>query len=63
MQKTLSAKIDESVFELVDRIALKKKMSRHIDAGFWAWDREESAEATVQKARQAFNQSMKRHHQ
>lgn len=84
MQRTMSARVDESVVALVDRIAREKKMSKReileeaiknfwekvsiekdvnsFQASFGAWERDESAEETVRKSRDAFNQSMQRHH-
>lgn len=84
MQKIMSARVDESVVALVDRIAREKKMSKReileeaiknfwekvsiekevdsFQASFGAWERDESAEETVRKSRDAFNQSMQRHH-
>jgi hypothetical protein len=84
MQKTLTARIDESVIDMVDQIALKKKMSKPeiiekaithfwelvlfdknqnpFEASFGSWKRKESVEETVQKSREAFNNSMQRHH-
>lgn len=84
MPRTMSATIDDSVVELLDRIAREKKMSKrriieeaiksfwekvHIEkevdpflSTFGAWKRDESAEETVRNTREAFNQSMQRHH-
>jgi len=84
MQKIMSARVDESVVALVDRIAREKKMSKReileeaiknfwekvsiekevdsFQVSFGAWERDESAEETVRKSRDAFNQSMQRHH-
>jgi Ribbon-helix-helix protein, copG family len=84
MQKTLSTRIDESVYDMVDQIAIKKKMSKpeiieeaikHLwemvlieknsnpfETSFGSWDRDESVDETVRKSRDAFNQSMHRHH-
>ncbi len=84
MQRTMSARVDESVVALVDRIAREKKMTKReileeaiknfwkkvsvekevdsFQASFGAWERDESVEETVRKSRDAFNQSMRRHH-
>ena len=84
MQKTMSARVDEAVVALVDRIAREKKMTKReileeaiknfwktvsvekeidsFQASFGAWERDESAEETVRKSRDAFNRSMRRHH-
>jgi predicted transcriptional regulator len=84
MDRVMSARIDDSVFNLIERLARERKLTKkriieeaikdywgkihtHKDADFFqdsfgAWKRDEPVDTTIRKSKEAFNQSIKRHH-
>jgi hypothetical protein len=55
MQRAISTRIDETVYQIIERIVL-------FAVSFGSWKRDESTEETIKSARSTFNYSMVRHH-
>ena len=62
MDRVLSARIDEKVAVLLDALSRKqhKSKKRILKETWGAWDRRESAAATVREARSAFRRALAR---